>query len=125
MEDNEPQTIEIAIESQIDGVQIIQKDEMRMYLKTHQCGTETLIAVCDCALMGKKFEEGPLHVEIRPDFFGDQRATMQDVKSALIKATIANFVGEQSVGYAVRLGYIDQENVLKIDGIPCAQMVQM
>lgn len=117
MEENESQSIELAIE--------LHKDDMQMYLKTHRCGTETLIAVCDCALMGKMFEEGNLRIEIKPDFFGDQKATMHDVERALAKATIANFIGEHCVDYAIRLGYVDQENVLMIKGIPCAQMVLM
>lgn len=102
-----------------------QTNELQMYLKTHRSGTELLIAICDCALMGKKFVEGHLRLEIQPAFFGDQKATTKDVESALAKATIANFVGEQAVGHAVRLGYVDRDNVLMINGIPCAQMVLM
>jgi hypothetical protein len=102
-----------------------QTNELHMYLKTHRSGTEMLIAVCDCALMGKKFVEGHLRLEIQPDFYGDQKATMEDVESALAQATMANFVGEQAVSHAVRLGYVDKENVLVIKGIPCAQMVLM
>jgi uncharacterized protein len=125
MDDKELKSFKLATEIQEDGLQITREEQQQMYLKTHQCGTETLIAVCDCILMGKKFEEGPLHIEIQPDFFGEQKATTKDVESALAQATIANLVGEQSVGHAVRLGYIDQENVLRIEGIPCAQMVLM
>jgi hypothetical protein len=109
-------------QSQTSETQI---NELQMYLKAHRSGTEMLVAVCDCALMGKKFVEGHLRLEIQPDFYGDQKATTIDVESALAKATIANFVGEQAVSHAVRLGYVEMENVLMIEGIPCAQMVLM
>lgn len=96
-----------------------------MYLKAHFSGKEVLIAVCDCNLMGKRFDEGHLHVEVCADFFGDEKATAKDVEEALAKATIANLIGERSVGHAVRLGHVAMENVLMINGIPCAQMVMM
>ena len=43
----------------------------------------------------------------------------------MAKATMANFVGELAVGHAIRLGYVAQDNVLNIKGVPCAQMVLM
>jgi hypothetical protein len=96
-----------------------------MYLKIHRSGREVLAAVCDCDLMGRKFVEGHLHVEVLPDFFGEEKATAQDIELALASATIANLVGELAVGHAIRLGYVARENVLRIKGVPCAQMVLM
>lgn len=102
-----------------------QLNEPQLYLKSHRSGKEVLIAVCDCDLMGKKFVEGHLHVEILPDFFGEEKATAQDVEQALAASTMANLVGDIAVGHAIRLGYVDRENVLIINGVPCAQMVLM
>jgi len=47
------------------------------------------------------------------------------VEQALAAATMANLVGELAVGHAIRLGYVARENVLIINGVPCAQMVLM
>ncbi len=96
-----------------------------MYLKTYKSGAEVLIAVCDCGLLGKRFEEGNLHVDVCSDFFGTEKASYPEVEKALARATIANFVGSCAVDYAIKLGYVDKENVLIIGGIPCAQMVRM
>ena len=96
-----------------------------MYLKTYESGKEILIAVCDCDLLGKRFEEGPLHVDVCADFFGNVKATLEDIERSLSNATIANFVGKNAVDFAIKLGYVDRENVLIIDGVPCAQMVLM
>lgn len=101
------------------------RNEQQVNLKVHRTGNEVLVAVCDCDLMGKKFVEGHLHVEILPDFFGEEKATAQDVEKALARATIANLVGEQAVSHAIKLGYVARENVLIIKGVPCAQMVLM
>ncbi len=101
-------------------------DELKgMNLKVYKQGAEVLVAVCDCDLVGKKFAEGRLHVEVTPDFFGEEKASSQEVEAALKNATIANFVGCCAVEHAIKLGYVDRENVLSIDGVPCAQMVRM
>ncbi len=96
-----------------------------MYLKTYRSGKEFLVAVCDCDILGKRFEEGPLHVDVCADFFGNEKATPEEVEKALSSATIANLMGKRAVDYAIKLGYVDKDNVLMIAGIPCAQMVRM
>ncbi|VVB71731.1 Uncharacterised protein [uncultured archaeon] len=96
-----------------------------MYLKTYQQGREVFIAVCDCDILGKSFREGHLHVEVSPDFFGGSLASVSDVEGALASATMANFVGCKTVEHAIRLGYVERDNVLSIDGVLYAQMVRM
>ncbi|HEX7445522.1 MAG TPA: DUF424 family protein [Methanothrix sp.] len=96
-----------------------------MCLKVHQQGRETLIAVCDSDILGEKFKEGHLCIEVCPDFFGDELATGSEVEAALSGATMANFVGCKAVEHAISLGYVERENVLSIDGVLYAQMVRM
>jgi hypothetical protein len=100
-------------------------DRKYMCLKIHEQGKETLIAVCDCDILGKKFAEGHLHIEVSHDFFGDELASCSEIESALASATMANFVGCKAVEHAISLGYVEKENVLSIDGILYAQMVRM
>jgi len=100
-------------------------ERKEMCLKTYQQGRETLIAVCDSDILGEKFKEGHLCIEVSPDFFGEEKATGSDVEMALLQATMANFVGCKAVEHAIRLGYVERENVLSIDGVLYAQMVRM
>ncbi len=100
-------------------------DKNKMNLKVYRQGAEVLVAVCDSDLVGKKFAEGRLHVEVSKEFFGEERTTPKELEAALKKATIANFVGCCAVEQAIRLGYVERENVLCIDGVLCAQMVRM
>lgn len=94
-------------------------------LKIYESGRDVLIAVCDLEILGKTFKEGPLQVEISPDFYGTEAASYEEVEAALASATIANFAGCRAVECAIRLGFVEQENVLSIDGVLCAQMVRM
>ena len=102
-----------------------EESKEKMYLKTYKSGKEVLIAVCDCEILGKRFEEGPLHIDVCADFFGNVKAAPEEIERSLSSATIANFVGRNAVDFAIELGYVDRENVLVIDGVPCAQMVLM
>lgn len=96
-----------------------------MYLKIYKTGQDVLVAVCDCELQGRTFTEGELSLGVSASFFGEVKASYEVVEKALEGATIANIVGERAVACAAKLHCIDEENVLLIDGIPCAQMVRM
>ncbi|MBN1324357.1 MAG: DUF424 family protein [Methanotrichaceae archaeon] len=96
-----------------------------MCLKTYRTGSELMVAVCDSDLLGRSFQEGPLQIEVYPEFYGRERASHDEVERALVRATIANLVGENSVGCAIRMQCVAEENVLFIGGVPCAQMIRM
>ncbi len=84
-----------------------------------------MVAICDCELLGKTFDEGKLSLTVDAAFFGEEEATKGDVARALAGASIANMVGEMAVACAMESSYIDGKNVLRIDGVPTAQMVRM
>ena len=96
-----------------------------LYLKAYRQGAEILIAVCDCDILGKRFVEGDLCLEVSCEFFGREPASVSEVEAALRGATMANFVGCRAVEHAIRLGYVEKENILSIDGVFYAQMVRM
>jgi hypothetical protein len=84
-----------------------------------------MVAVCDCELLGKTFDEGMLSLTVEAAFFGEEEATAQEVAKALTGATIANMVGEKAVACAIETSCIEGKNVLRICGVPTAQMVRM
>ncbi|MHC1585575.1 MAG: DUF424 domain-containing protein [Candidatus Syntropharchaeia archaeon] len=94
-----------------------------MYLKKYVTQSERMIAVCDRELIGKKYREGDLVLDITEDFYKGEIVGEEEVVKELEKATIANLVGEKAVGCAVKHGFIDKKNVLFIGGVPHAQMV--
>ncbi|AET65278.1 DUF424 domain-containing protein [Methanothrix harundinacea] len=102
-------------------------EEMRdtMYLKVHRIRGEVMVAVCDSELLGKTFDEGALSLTVEEAFFGEEVATVREVAEALAGASIANMVGEKAVACGIETKCIDGRNILKIDGVPTAQMVRM
>ncbi len=96
-----------------------------MYLKVHRVSGEVMVAVCDCELLGKTFDEGELSLTVEAAFFGEMEADSQKVTKALSGATIANMVGDRAVACAIETSCIEGKNVLRIGGVPTAQMVRM
>jgi len=94
-------------------------------IKIYKQGNELLIGACDEKLLGKKFSDGKFQIKITKEFYDGKRITKEDLKKYLENATIANLVGDSTVKCAIELGIVDPDCVIKIKGIPHAQMVKM
>ena len=94
-------------------------------VKRHSTGNELLVAACDLGIVGKRFEEGELCLELRPGFYDGERVDRKLFLEVLALATIANLAGEETVGAAVEAGLVDPECIIRIGGVPHAQLVRM
>ena len=94
-------------------------------LKRHSCGHELLVAACDEGLLGKTFEEGELRLEVSERFYGGEKVEARMLVEVLALATIGNLVGEETVEAASGAGLVDPECVIRVQGVPHAQMVRM
>lgn len=94
-------------------------------IKIFKQGNDILIGACDEELIGKKFKDGKLQIDVSQDFYGGRIISIQTLIQYLKEATIANLVGKNTVDCAIKIGLVDPECVLKIKGIPHAQMVRM
>lgn len=91
-------------------------------MKIHRANYETLVAACDSNLLGKKFTEGKLKLEISKEFYESIIVDDEAFLNQLNFATIANLVGENVISKAIEAGIVDESCVIKIDGIPHAQI---
>jgi hypothetical protein len=94
-------------------------------IKIYRQGNDVLLAACDENLIGKTFEEGEFQIEVKKDFYDGERVTPEILKKLLKDVTIANLVGDETIRHAIEIGLIDPGCVIKIKGIPHAQMVKM
>jgi len=96
-----------------------------MFMKKYDTDGQVIVAVCDGDILGKKFKDGKLVLKLDESFYKGEEVCENEVKEALLCATIANVAGKRSVACAVECGCIDPDTVIFIDGIPHAQMVQI
>jgi hypothetical protein len=94
-------------------------------IKIYKRGKDLLVGACDEKLLGKKFEEGKFQIEVKKEFYGGKLVSPDVLKTYLENATIANLVGPETIKSAIEAGIIDSTCVIKIKGIPHAQMVRM
>ena len=96
---------------------------MLIKLKVYEQGNEVLVAACDADLLGRTFRQGELKLEVRAEFYDGIVANGETLLRHMRLATIGNFVGEETVGVLLEAGFIQESGVIRIDGVPHAQMV--
>jgi hypothetical protein len=86
---------------------------------------ELVVAICDEELIGKEIGTKKLKVKVSKNFYGD-RLTDDKVALKLMKrATICNLMGKEIVEIAKKNGFIAEENIILINGVPHAQFVKI
>lgn len=92
-------------------------------LKVYEQGKDILVAACDADLLGKTFREGELRLQVKPSFYDGMAVTREQFVAHLHLATVGNFVGEETIRVALEEGFIHESGIMRIDGVPHAQMV--
>ncbi|MCL4349794.1 DUF424 domain-containing protein [Ferroplasma acidiphilum] len=86
---------------------------------------EVMLAAADSELINKDLREGKLHLKIKPEFYGEMKVSEETFLSSLDICTIANLVGEHVVNAAIDANYIEKDNIIKIAGVPHAQLAKI
>jgi hypothetical protein len=94
-------------------------------VKVYRQGDDLVIGACDEHLLGKKFRNGKLQIDVARHFYDGERVDKKTLEKFLLDATIANLVGKETVNCAIALGLVHPDCILKIKGIPHAQIVHM
>ena len=83
-----------------------------------------IVAICDSDLIGKKFEEGKLQIDVKENFFLgeelDEEKVIELMKKMRMEDATFDIVGENSVNAALKAGIIDEKGIVRIQGIPVA-----
>ena len=93
-------------------------------MKVYTRGVEVLVAACDADILGKVLRQGELRLHVS-SFYDGERVSEEEFLKQLGGATIGNLVGKVTVDAAKRAGYISDEGILWIDGVPHAQLFVM
>lgn len=94
-------------------------------LRMHRLGRELLLAAADKDLLGKELRDEEIKLEVDKEFYEGEDATEEVLLNRLSMCSIANLVGEETVGAALRAGYLDEDCILRIAGVPHAQLAKM
>lgn len=93
----------------------------RMILvKIHEAENKKIVSLCDENLIGKKFEENDLQLDVSKYFYKGEKMKEQDIIKVVRSADSLNIVGEESINFALKNGLIEEHNIIRIKKIPHA-----
>lgn len=93
-----------------------------IYLKINKTEQNEIIAVCDSDLIGKKFSENGLNLDINEIFYKGEIMNEKEIIKILKESININIVGKESIKLAVKAGIINKDNIIKIKNIPHAMV---
>jgi hypothetical protein len=96
-----------------------------VYLNLRKHGKNTVLAICDAELLGKTLNEGKIVFEVREDFYKGTRTTLEEAINLIGQSDIVNMIGKRIVKKATDKGLVHPEAILRISGIPHAQIVKL
>jgi len=94
-----------------------------MYVKVHKSEDKEIVAVCDEDLIGKKFKDKNLILDISKEFYKGEKRNENETLAIMEKANILNIAGKKSINLALKNGIILKQNIIKVKGIPHAQSI--
>ena len=93
-----------------------------MIVKVHRTPDgRRLIAVCDNNLLGKKFEENDLQLDLSSNFYKGEELGEDQLLTLIKSSYLINSVGEDSVKFGLKIGAVNQKDIIKIKNIPHVQ----
>lgn len=96
-----------------------------IYCKVYHAEQQTLLACADEEVLGKTLEEGKFHFEVREAFYKGQTVSKEELKTLFQEATTINLVGANCIETALEEKILIPGNVIKIKGVPHAQIYKL
>ncbi len=96
-----------------------------VYVNLRKSGQYTVLATCDCELIGQVLKEGKIVFEIKEEFYKGQRVTLEEAIDLCRQSSIVNMVGKCIVEKAIKERLVHPDAIIKIKGVPHAQIIKL
>ena len=83
-----------------------------------------LLIITDVEIIGKKFEQGKLQLDLTSDFYKGEKKNLLETRLMLQEAKYVHLTGQNAVKLGIGEKLIDLQRVLYVNGIPHAEVVQ-
>lgn len=96
-----------------------------MIVAVHNAEGKKLVAIADKELIGKRFIEGKLQLDLTGEFYNGREMGGGEIEAVVEGAYMLNIIGKKSIVFCEKKGFVDKERVVVIAGIPHAQVLIM
>ncbi len=90
--------------------------------RMHRQDSTALLAACDQELIGTTLNDGDLKLSLSEGFYGIQPVDEEDLEVLFSQASTMNLFGKETISLGIKLGYVDEDAVIEIAGIPHVQI---
>lgn len=96
-------------------------------MRIHRVRSEVVVAACDEELVGQRLPVGSAgrSVTITPQFYGERVVSVEELRWALHRCTIANLLGARVLAEAEREGLVAPGGRGLLGGVPHAEIFGM
>jgi hypothetical protein len=98
---------------------------LEVYAKLRRWGKCVLLAACDVELLGEILRDGKIVFKVDEEFYKGPKMLVEEALELIEESTMVNMVGHNIVKRAIEKGLVHPQAVLKICGIPHAQIVKI
>ncbi len=81
-----------------------------------------MISIADKEIMGKKFEDKDIIIDVSPNFYGNKLINEEEALIYLKSADILILTGSNIVNKAIKEGLVNPDSVLEINGVKHVQV---
>jgi hypothetical protein len=96
---------------------------MNFMVKVHKAEGRVVLAVCDQDIFGKKFSDENRQIDLSSDFYKGRLMEEEHVFNLMEASNSINLVGAKIVELAIKKGFVNPKNIIKIGNIPIALIV--
>ena len=94
-----------------------------MIVAIHDAHGKKILVISDEEVVGKKFVEGQLQLDLTGDFYKGELMADTKIRQLMKGAYIIHLVGMQSVQLGIDEGFVDELNVRTVNGVPHAEVL--
>src|SRR3989338_1477422 len=82
-----------------------------------------LVVITDADIIGKKFEEDRLQLDLTKKFYEGERKSKEEVKRIMLTARHLHLTGKGAVSIGVEMELVDPKKIIFIDKVPHAEIM--
>jgi len=98
---------------------------MDISYQIYERGNDVLLAACDKDLLGKKFEEEDIQLDVSESFYGGCESEEDKICDEIKRSNIVNLVGENIIDAVIEAGFGSKDDILWVEGVPHLQLVMI
>ena len=84
---------------------------------------QIIMAMCDEDILGNSFEEGEAVLDLTSEFYKGEAISEEERNEMADEAHLINAAGKESVAWVIKRGLADEENIIRIHGVPNVQIL--